>query len=147
MQGILTVRKLLGQLMGAVERGIDLDTAVVIDDKDGWYDEIINLEDPTVNEDYQCFTLFPGEPMDARTTPMHYPPEPAGPATVAMPGQVYARFENGLIVDIHFEPSSPDVYAEVIAGDTDLDVTDVDGPFWKAMQAALASDPNIEWRE
>jgi len=79
VQPLLTVRDLFLALAEAFTRGIDPNTAVVIADADGdgWYNEIsADFEDPTKpDSDFNCFTLYPSQSMDARFTPMHYPKE------------------------------------------------------------------------
>lgn len=71
---LVTVGDLFAALSGAIARGIYLGTAVVVT-ADGWYDELTGIEDPTINYDYDCFTLERSGPMDSCTTPMHYRPE------------------------------------------------------------------------
>lgn len=58
---------------------------------------------------------------------------------VTIPGAVYAHYKDGVITRLEFSPSDPEASAYVWEGDETLDVEDVDGPFWKAMQAALST--------
>lgn len=80
------------------------------------------------------------------------------PETVVhIPGAFYAHYEDGRITRLVFMPHASDAGyagppATVWDGDTSLDVVEVEGPFWRAMQAALGSpDPAehvaIEWEE
>lgn len=72
---------------------------------------------------------------------------------VEIPVQFIATYQAGKITRMvvlpwesyagYFGPGS-----EVLSGDTELDVSDTDGPFWRAIQEALATGtPLISWEE
>lgn len=72
---------------------------------------------------------------------------------VEIPVQFIATYQNGKIVSMTVLPWES--YAgyfgqgsEVIEGNTELDVKDTSGPFWRAVQEALATGtPTIGWSE
>lgn len=71
---------------------------------------------------------------------------------INIPGEFNALYENGRIVKLYFIPLASAAghfgpAATVVTGDETLDVEDVEGPFWRAMQDALAGDLPIEWIE
>jgi hypothetical protein len=71
---------------------------------------------------------------------------------VEIPGTFTATYDQGRITALTFLPSGSDAGyfgppARVIEGDDNLDVTDTDGPFWKAVQSALAEGTPINWEE
>ncbi len=73
----MTVTELHAALADAIKRGIDPDTAVVVDTQreatGGWYRLVDSFEDPTLSDDYIWFTLNTGDDCDSRFTPGHYP--------------------------------------------------------------------------
>jgi hypothetical protein len=81
------------------------------------------------------------------------------PTEVKIPGEFFARYEDGKITKLTFMPHASNAgyfgpAAVVLDGDADLDVEEVDGPFWRAMQAVLGSPCDrsgeavtIEWEE
>lgn len=77
-------------------------------------------------------------------------------STVRIYGECHATFDGrgteGRIVSLTFSPSASNAgyfgpAAEVIEGDTALDVDSTDGPFWRAVQTTLARGPVMEWTE
>ena len=74
--------------------------------------------------------------------------------TVRIPGSLTAHWQEGRIVGWTFMPhgSAAGYFgptAELVDGDDDLDVTDVDGPFWRAVQRHLdtANPFTVRWEE
>lgn len=73
----MNIAQLKAQLDGAIERGIDPTTAVVVDLQErpehDWFWELeITVKDPTVDDGFIWYTLTPSECADCRTTPAHY---------------------------------------------------------------------------
>lgn len=73
---------------------------------------------------------------------------------VVIPGTVAAIYSEGIITEITFTPHAsgagyfgPSAIVEEF--EDDLNVEDVDGPFWRAVQNYLAEHPNesIGWTE
>lgn len=59
--GILTVGELRRRLAG-----IDDDQHIIVDDADGWYNNIRSVLLPDDNNGISCVTLVPGDPFDGR---------------------------------------------------------------------------------
>lgn len=63
-------------------------------------------------------------------------------ADVIVPGSIFAEWVDGKIVRLSFTPAAADAGyfgpSAVLFDGADIDVEDTDGPFWRAMQAALA---------
>ncbi len=71
--------------------------------------------------------------------------------TVDIPVQFIATYDDGKITKLVVMPweSFAGYFGrktEVIEGNEDLNVTETDGPFWRAIQGALGQVP-IEWEE
>jgi hypothetical protein len=69
------------------------------------------------------------------------------PTTFVVPGTVYAIWDHGEITKLIFDPGMDCVAQYDDGPDPDIDTADVDGPFWKAVQAYLSNKNEIVWEE
>jgi len=67
----MNITELKYMVDAAINRGIHSDTEVVIA-KRGWYHQIDEVLDPTLDDDYIWFTFEPGQAADSRRTKGHY---------------------------------------------------------------------------
>lgn len=75
-----------------------------------------------------------------------------GESTVFIPGKAVAYYEYGKITRLVFTPHGGDAgyfgpSAVLFEGDESLEIEDVCGEFWKAVQTWLGKSPAIEWVE
>jgi hypothetical protein len=73
-------------------------------------------------------------------------------ATIHIPGELIARYRDGRITALQWWPSASNAgyfgpSATVLSGDIALDIESETGPFWSAVQTALADGMTIEWSE
>lgn len=116
-------------------------TKLAIDDRvrARWGDETIVGRVRKVSADGEQVLVDRIEPPNDAELEMAWVAAPTVARTttiVGVPGFVHAFYDDGRITRLEFTPIDHDA-CDVFDGDDTLDTTAVDGPFWRAMQAAL----------